>query len=289
MEGLEKPEVRVGVLPIVGAAPLYLALEQGLFEQVGLSVRLSEIQSGEFAVPSLVRGELDITFSNYVSLIGAYAEGEQTRIIAEGSRAAEDNFAVVTLPDSAFTHTEDLNQETIGVNAIDNIATLMTNSKLSAAGVRPDQVTYREFDFPHMAASLKRGDVDAAFLPEPFLSQAKIEYAARTMFAPASDATAGIPIDGYATMNGFVRDNPRTVRAFQKALREAQRQCADDSVLRGLLQRALKVEPDVAAVLSPSRYPITLHARSIQRVADLMRLFGAVQNPVEVKKMVVQS
>lgn len=289
VEGIEEPNLRVGTLPIVGALPLYLALEEGLFRQVGLSVRLSEIQSGAFSVPSLIKGELDITFSNYVSLIRSYSEGIGTRIIAEGSRAAEQNFAVVARDDSPLESAVDLNGERIGVNAMNNIATLTTNSKLSAAGVRPGDVRYREFEFPDMTAALQRGDVDAAFLPEPFLSKAEIGYSVKTLFDPASGATAGIPVDGYGVMDEFVRANPRTVRAFRTALLEAQRRCRAPNVLRAVARRALKLKPTVAAVLSAGNYPISLDATNLQRVADLMQLFHAISEPVNVEEMVVQT
>jgi NitT/TauT family transport system substrate-binding protein len=90
--------LRVGVLPIVGAAPLTLAVEQGLFAAGGLTVTTERVQSGAVAPPALIAGDLDVLFGKHVSTIAARSQNLDVMIIAEASRARPDNFAVVTLP-----------------------------------------------------------------------------------------------------------------------------------------------------------------------------------------------
>src|SRR5689334_5646324 len=165
---VEKPALNVGVLPIVGAAPTTLGVRDGLFQQAGLTVTPQRIQSGALSMPALVNGEFDILFTNYVSAIAAKSQGIDVVIIAEASRALPDNFGIVAMPTSPLDGPAALVGQTIGVNALNNIATLTTSSVLGVNGVTPQQVNFVEVPFPEMATALEAGRVQAAFLPEPF-------------------------------------------------------------------------------------------------------------------------
>lgn len=287
--GGEKTDLRVGVLPIVGAVPLTLGVNDGLFSRAGLTVTPQRIQSGALSLPALVAGEFDILFSNYVSAIAAKAENIDVVIIAEASRAQPDNFGVVALADSPFNQPAALVGRTIGVNALNNIATLTISSVLGVNGVVPEQVSFVEIPFPEMTTALEARRVDAAFLPEPFLTTAKRSLGVKTVFDPASGPTAGLPVDGYVVTREFADRNPNTIRAFRSALADAQRRCEDRSVLEPLLVQSTRVDPEIAPLISASTYPTTINATSIQRVADLMLQFGAIANPVDVNQMIIAS
>jgi NitT/TauT family transport system substrate-binding protein len=279
--------LRVGVLPIVGAAPLTLAVEQGLFAAGGLTVTTERVQSGAVALPALVAGDLDVLFSNHVSTIAARSQNLDVVIIAEASRARPDNFAVVALPDSPVQVPADLAGHPLGVNALNNIAPLTVSAVLGAEGIGPEQLTFVEIPFPDMTNALANGRVEAAFLPEPFLSEARRTLAVRTILDPCSGPTADLPIDGYVVTSGFAEQNPDTVRAFRDALVEAQRRCAERAVLEPLLVSSARIAPETAARISASAYPTTTEPAQIQRVADLMLRFGALTAPVDVDQLVV--
>jgi NitT/TauT family transport system substrate-binding protein len=286
-EAANPTTLRVGVLPIVGAAPLTLAVEQGLFAAGGLTVTTEPVQSGAVAIPALVAGDLDVLFSNHVSTIAARAQNLDVVIIAEASRARPDNFAVVTLPDSPVQRPAELAGRTVGVNALNNIAHLTVSAVLDAEGIGPGQLTFVEIPFPDMSNALANGRVDAAFLPEPFLSEARRTLSVRTILDPCSGPTADLPIDGYVVTSRFADENPDTVRGFHDSLVEAQRRCADRSVLEPLLVSSARVAPETAARISESAYPTTTDPAQIQRVADLMLRFGALTEPVDVGRLVV--
>jgi NitT/TauT family transport system substrate-binding protein len=286
--GSEDPTtLRVGVLPIVGAAPLTLAVEQGLFTAGGLTVTTEPVQSGAVALPALVAGDLDVLFSNHVSTIAARSQNLDVVIIAEASRARPDNFAVVTLPDSPVRQPADLAGRTLGVNALNNIAPLTVSAVLGAEGITPEQLTFVEIPFPDMTNALANGRVDAAFLPEPFLSEARRTLAVSTILDPCSGPTAELPIDGYVVTSAFAEQNPDTVRTFRDSLVEAQRRCADRAVLEPLLVSSARVSPETAGRISASAYPTTTEPAQIQRVADLMLRFGALTAPVDMGTLVV--
>lgn len=283
----ETTTLRAGVLPIVGAAPLSLGVQNGGFQRAGLTVTPQRIQSGALSLPALVAGDYDVLFSNHVSTIAAKAQDIDVVIVAEASRARPNNFGVVTMPDSPLTGPAALAGRTIGVNALNNIATLTISSVLGVNGVRPDQLTFVEIPFPQMAATLQARRIDAAFLPEPFLTAAERTLGVRTLLDPTSGPTADLPIDGYVVTRAFADRFPETVRTFRTALVDAQQQAADRTVLDPLLVSSTGADPAIAPLISASAYPTSLNPVGIQRVADLMLQFGAVPAPVDVRSMVL--
>ncbi|MGH3587364.1 MAG: ABC transporter substrate-binding protein, partial [Pseudonocardia sp.] len=208
-------------------------------------------------------------------------------IIAEASRARPDNFSVVALPGSPIQRPADLVGRTLGVNALHNIATLTVSAVLDADGIDPGQVTFVEIPFPDMTNALANGRVDAAFLPEPFLSEARRTLSVRTILDPCSGPTADLPIDGYVVTRSFAEENPTAVRTFRDSLAEAQRRCADRAVLEPLLVSSARIAPETASKISASAYPTTTDPAQIQRVADLMLRFGALTAPLDVGELVV--
>src|SRR5215210_6744992 len=65
----EAVTLKVGVIPIADVAPLYLGVDQGFFEEEGLTIEPQLAEGGAAIVPSVVSGDYQIGFSNTTSLI----------------------------------------------------------------------------------------------------------------------------------------------------------------------------------------------------------------------------
>jgi NitT/TauT family transport system substrate-binding protein len=63
-----------------------------------------------------------------------------------------------------------LKGKSIGVNVLDNIGTLLASSVLAGTGMTRSEVHFVPIPFPLMSAALKAHRVDAAWLPEPFIT-----------------------------------------------------------------------------------------------------------------------
>jgi NitT/TauT family transport system substrate-binding protein len=79
---------------------------------------------------------------------------------------------VVTTPSSSVKNVKDLAGKKIGVSAINTASDAMTKSVMRANGVDFSGVKWTPIPFPDMAAALSRGDIDAAYMPEPFITNA---------------------------------------------------------------------------------------------------------------------
>jgi NitT/TauT family transport system substrate-binding protein len=90
-----------------------------------------------------------------------------------------------------------LRGKTIGVNALANVATLIVSSVLTDNGVPPSSVAFVAIPFPQMGEALAGRRIDAAWLVEPFLTEAEIKHGAQAIADGDQGATANFPISGY--------------------------------------------------------------------------------------------
>ena len=81
----ETVNIEVGVVPVVDVAAIYLAQQEGFFEEQGLNVNINIGTSGAAVIPSVVSGQYTFGFSNMVSLLQANDQGLPVTIIAPGS------------------------------------------------------------------------------------------------------------------------------------------------------------------------------------------------------------
>lgn len=285
--GLEKTDLVVGTVPVLGVAPLYIAIEKGYFKAEGLNVEARIFPSGAISLPAMIKGEIDLVFSNYISMFKAQAEGAgKLRIIAEGSAAAPNSFGIYVMPNSPIKEAKDLAGKKIGVNARGNIATVLTNESLKSAGVDITTINYVDVPFPDMGGTLERGDIDAAFLAEPFITANSASLGINRIVDTGVGTVDGLPMDGYGGTEGWVKQHPNTAEAFTRAIQKAAADAANRSETEKVITGYAKVDPKFAPLMAPLQYPTSVNPTRLQRVADLMQAQKLIPEKLEVDKFV---
>jgi NitT/TauT family transport system substrate-binding protein len=281
--GLETSTITLGSLPVVDAAPAYIADKAGYFKAEGLTVKFQQAQGGAALVPALVSGSIQVAFSNWVSLFLAKSNGIDLQVIADGDKAKPGFSGVFVMPNSPIKKPADLAGKKIAVNTLNNIGGLVISAVLKDQGVDPKSVKFVEVGFPDMGAALQRGDVDAVWVVEPFTSAVKGTLNARLLFDPFSGPTAALPVGGYAVTKKFADQNPKTVAAFVRALDKAVSDAnADRSKVNEVVPTYIKIDAATAAKVTLPIYATTPNPIELQRVADLMQQFGNLNQRLDV-------
>lgn len=263
--------VDVGVLPIIDDAPVFIALQHGLFRAQGLDVTPVTLGSGEASTRELLSGKLQFAFSNYVTTILAASNGAKLRIVADGAQTLPDTNVLLIAKNSPIRSVQDLRGKTIAVNSLGNIGTLMVDATLQTYGVPVNSVKFKIVGFPQMAQALQDRSVDAAWMSEPFVSEAGEQTGAEELADTASGAMTDFPIAGYATLLGYAQRHPATVAAFQRALAQAETLAATRSVVEQALPTYISgMAPRLLAAVHLDSYPASLSQARLQRVADTM-------------------
>ncbi|MCE6994601.1 ABC transporter substrate-binding protein [Saccharothrix sp. S26] len=289
---VEKAKITLGLLPILDVASVHVAIKKDYFKAEGLEVEVKYLQGGALAIPGLINGEIDIAFGNWVSFFTAESKeaaksADGLKLVSDGYQAKPEMFLILGKADSPIKSPKDLEGKTIAINTFKNIAELTAKATLEANDVDPAKVTFKEYPFPDMEAAVQSGAVDAAFMVEPFISRAQRNSGQITVLDAASGPTADIPIAGYAASGKFVKENPNTVAAFQRAMAKGQRDAADRPTVEPLLVEYAKVDKETASLVHFGEFPTTLDATRLQRVAQLMRTYGLLEKDFDVKPMLV--
>jgi NitT/TauT family transport system substrate-binding protein len=283
---VEKSKINISVLTAADLAPLYLADQNGYFKQEGLELNISVAASGAATLTKLVGGESDIIFSSYVGLFVAQSKKiADIKLVADAVSASPNSLLVMTKPNSSVKSVQDLAGKKIAITAPGTASDTLTKAIMKANDVDFTKVSWVPMAFTEMSAALGRGDVDAAFMSEPFITQAAKTVGAVPVVDVASGATADFPVAGFAALGKFVSGNPKTVAAFQRAMKKATDESADRAKIEPLIVKFAKVDADTAALITLPNYHSTMDPRRLQRVPDLLQEFGLIDARVDVTPM----
>ncbi|MBE9374051.1 ABC transporter substrate-binding protein [Saccharopolyspora sp. HNM0983] len=285
---VEKANLRVGALPINDLAPLHLGVRNGFFEQEGLSVEIVNASDGGAALSATMGGHYDITYSSYVPFFAVQAQGvKDLKIVADCASAAKNTTVIMTAPDSDVEDAKDLAGKTIAISGPNTISELLVKATMSAHSVDPNTAEYSPIPFINMPAALERGDVDAAILTEPFLTQAARDSNAVPVVDTATGPLEDLPLTGYGATAEFCEQNPKTVAAFQRAMDRSVAASQDRATIEPLLPDFAKIDAETAAIITLLNFNSRADATRLQRVPRLMKEHGFIAEDLDVAGMIV--
>jgi NitT/TauT family transport system substrate-binding protein len=283
--------ITVAVVPIVDAAPYFLAVKEGYFKQEGLSVTTKVVAQSTLALPSLLQGSAQVvTGANYVSFLAAQAKGAaKLSIVAPDSACASHSVAILTMPGSKIKTVAGLAHKTIAVNINPNIQTLTINALLRASNVNPSTVTYVPIPFPDAPAALKAGRVDAISTVEPFITSSETSLGAVPVADECSGPNNDILLAGNFATQSWVAKNRATALAYQRAI-EKGNALADSNreAVEKIIPTFVKgITPEEAALFNLETFPTTQDATQVGRVVGLMQTGGMLKAKLNVSPIML--
>jgi NitT/TauT family transport system substrate-binding protein len=286
---VEKPRIKVAVMTTIDLAPFHLAMQNGYFKEQGLDVEPVTAPSGQATLSKLIGGDVDIAISSYQPFFLAKAKGAaDVQFVADGSSSPPKSTMVIAGPSSPVRNVRDLAGKRIGITGPGTASQVMTMAAMKNNGVDFNKVQWVTMPFPDMGQALARGDLDAAYVPEPFVTQTAKTVGAVPVVDPSAGPTDDFPTTGYASKPQLVSQSPKTVLAFQRAMARATAESADRSKIEPLLVKFSKVDPGTASMTTLMNFRSTVDPKQLQRVPDLLLEFGVINQPVDAAAMVAR-
>lgn len=283
---VEKPSIKVAIFSAVDLATFWLAQDGGFFKAQGLDVQADLAASGQEALTRMTGGGADLAMSTYTLFFLAKNNGADVQLVADGTSASARSNELVTVPNSPVKTVNDLNGKRIAISSKNAASDVLTRSVMRDHGVDFDKVQWVPMPLPEMGTALAQGRVDAAYQPEPFLTQAAKTAGAFPVIDAASGSTENFPLTGFGATGKWVQDHPKTVQAFQRAMVDATRASVDRARIEPLVVRNAKVDQDIASLMVMPAFGSTLDARRIQRVPDLLQQLGVIQTKIDASSMI---
>jgi NitT/TauT family transport system substrate-binding protein len=223
--GTRLATITVDTLPIANALPMDLGIKKGFFTAQGIEISKRTLQSGNDIVLALANNNGEIGYLGWVPMMIASTQGIPLSAVAasevEGTSVADNWQNILVKGDSSIQNPSDLAGKTVAVNALKGVGEVMIKAALKRRGVNPSSVHLLAMPFPTMRTALRNGQVDAIWVPEPFLSQALNLDNARIVMAPGPVLGRFWPIGGYAALTTWTRRNPGLFRKFRTAINKS--------------------------------------------------------------------
>jgi NitT/TauT family transport system substrate-binding protein len=217
--------ITVDTLPIANALPLDLGIKKGFFQAQGIDINKRTLQSGNDVVLALANHNGEIGYLGWVPMMIARTTGIKLTAVAasevEGTSVADNWQNILVKGSSSIRTAKDLAGKTIAVNALKGVGEVMIKAALKKEGVDPGSIKLLPLPFPSMRSALQNGQVDAIWVPEPFLSQALNSDGARIVMAPGPVLGKFWPIGGYAALADWSKGNPDLARKFRAAINQS--------------------------------------------------------------------
>ncbi len=282
--GRQLATVTVNTLPIANGFPLDVGINKGFFEKRGIEIKKVVFQSGNDIILALANNNGDIGYIGWTPAFIAATSGIDIVTAAasetEGT-SVDDNWQNVMVRGSSPIRTpQDLAGKTIAVNALKGVAELVIRASLKKLGVDPYSVKLVPIPFPAMRTALANGQVDAAHMPEPFMSQTLKLDGGRIVLAPGPVIMPFLPNGVYVARGAWARQNPGLARRFRLAMNEAltYSQSHPDEV-RAMLPAAIR---DIRlAIWSP-----VIDRKKLLELARLAKEFDIISRLPDLTKLV---
>lgn len=269
-------KLRVSIIPIIDVAPMQVAVAKGFFAAEGIEVDTTPTQGGAAGIPALAAGQVQIVFSNIVSIIQAARQGLGLQIIAPGSTTGEappDQAALIAKKGAPFKTGKDLEGKRIAVNTRNNIIWLYARAWVRATGGNPDAVTYLEVPFPQMVDAVRGDRVDAAFAVEPFVSSA-VAADMQVVAYPYTTVQKRMPVAQYVAGKAYVDQNAqvveRWVRAYHKGVDWVNQNLKSEELFT-IISGYTRIPAPVIAKLPMAPFDKTVDPAALVPVVEQMR------------------
>jgi NitT/TauT family transport system substrate-binding protein len=231
----EEVTLHLGYFPNLTHAPALVGVQAGIFEEhlpEGVSLEIANFNAGPEAVDALIAGDLDITYIGPNPSINSYAQtdGELTRVIA----GATSGGAFLVVRDGIDTVGQ-LAGTTLSTPQLGNTQDVALRAFLEENGLSTDTAGGGDVSIQPQAngdalAAFVAGDIDGAWVPEPFATRFQLEGDGHVLVDEADLWPDGrFVTTDVLVRRAFLEDHPDVVEAFLRGHIAAIQAIEDDA------------------------------------------------------------
>ena len=283
--------VRVAALPIAETGALWGAIDAGIFEEHGLEVEIVPAQGGAQAIPALLSG--DIQFAIGQPFGPFRADGQNLGVVIIGNYAdsleeGKDVNAVVSLGDSGITGPADLAGKRVSVNSLGAAGDVTIMKAVEDAGGDPATIQFVEVGFPDAQAQLEDGNIDAAWVPDPFMSRI-VDGGGNLVVHPYQATIPGLSLLTNITTQELIDSDPELVSDFAAAMTEAlDWATANEDAVRAAISTNMEIPEEAAAGITLPTFTSEITVSDLEELAALAVEFGVLDAEPDFDRLVQQ-
>jgi NitT/TauT family transport system substrate-binding protein len=283
-------DITVALIPILDFTPIYVGLDEGIFEQHGLNVTLEEIFSSPGLVSAVTSGSADIATTSATQAVTGISNGLPIQIVSGGSISpTEGNTEILVNDDSDIETFADLAGRTVNTVALQGLFHLGTLSAVQNDGGDWTTVEAIPGQQPDLGPALDAGRVDAIVIQEPYLSQFIGDYGFRSLGNPYATLGYDIPAGVWISSTEQTENEPETMRRFRAAMADANEFAQNNTdVVRAKIPEITDLTEEQVADLALPTFDGVIPEESMTAMSNSMLEFGWLQYVPSMNQMVWQ-
>ncbi|MGH7440036.1 MAG: ABC transporter substrate-binding protein [Polyangiaceae bacterium] len=216
-----EPRVTIGYFANLTHAQAVLGVASGDFERAVAPLKLETklFNAGPSLIEALFAGEIDIGYVGPGPALSAYERSAGKGIVVVGGAAA-NGVVIVARKGSGITTLADLAGKRVATPQLGNTQDISARHYLASVLKQTDLRSVMPVDNAEQAAMFNRGDVDAAWVPEPW-GQRLVTETGATLVAEEKDLWPDkqFLLTLVVTTPEFLAKKPDVVKAVLKAHR----------------------------------------------------------------------
>ena len=215
---LDSTALKVAVMPVLSSLPVYYAERTGIMDSMGLDIRLQRFQAQMDIDTAIVRQHVDIAASDLIRALRLWSDTTQVRAFM----AVDEPIALVALKGKRVSKVNQLKEKMV------SISRLCITDYWCDQMIDSTEVSHTDFYRPQVhdvglrTEMLRTGLMDAAILPEPYVSWMKA--AGHRELRRTDDSSPRLAV--WVVRNSLRADSAKMeqIRAFRRAYDRAVEQ-----------------------------------------------------------------
>ncbi|SKB05998.1 ABC transporter substrate-binding protein [Aeromicrobium choanae] len=275
------------------SAPVLLGIEEGIFEKHGIDLVAEEAAATDL-VGALISGKVDLSVNTGPGM--AVAAGQNVPVVAvsgvstfEAGASGSSGSALVVPKGSDITTPKDLEGRKVGVNLLKSASEFGVRQVVVDDGGDDKKVEIVEVPFAAVADAFASGDIDAALVADPFMTQL-IDGGAEVPFGdPIETVFAESPRLVMTATREWADANSDTVDALQDAVAESIELADEDpDKLIPIFEKYFKMKPEVAKATKINKLQADISPSSFDTINDVLAQYGGIAKPIDVEQVVAK-
>ncbi|MCW2741337.1 MAG: aliphatic sulfonate transporter substrate-binding protein [Blastococcus sp.] len=214
----DAPKVRIAMSSWVGFAPLFVARDQGFFEDHGVDVELVMIEDPADRFNALTAGEIEAVATTVDTFTHAIASGAPAKIVWAPDTV---NGGEGILASAGIESVADLQGKNVAVSEGSTMEFLLAYV-LDQEGLSLDDVRVQNMTSDQAGAAFAAGQVDAAATWEPWLTTALQQNTeGHLLLNTKGEEYAQVMSDAIGFHEDVINDEPEAVTGFLEGLIDA--------------------------------------------------------------------
>jgi NitT/TauT family transport system substrate-binding protein len=221
--------LKIGVMPAVDAAPIFVADKKGYFEELGLNVELQVYTSAMNRQSALQSGELDGAMTDVIALINNVENGFDIKV----TTSTDGVFPF--LIKKGFVEKKDIKAGMMEVSVTNYLSDRSLGDKYNVEKIYINEI-------PARLEMVGKGTLDMAVVPEPMASQGELNGLTKKLIGNNDPFSPDVMVfTGKA-----IKENEKAIKLFHEAYNKAVEEIMrDDTEARELLIETLKLKPEI--------------------------------------------